>query len=116
MKMLLLAIGLLVGNSLYAMASLDTVPTPSVIQLAKVSKGDSKFWILYHTPSDLLSLEKEGYQVLKTKVKMVRNNQFWLDLWQSSLRMAAGYIIAKSSTSESTLGAFYLHFLYRNKL
>jgi len=97
MKLLLLLLGLLIGSPLSASDAIDTTATPSVLQLAKITKVSSKakFWILYKSTDDLIRLEKEGYAILKTKVKLIRNNQFWLDMWQSSLNVAVGYIVAK---------------------
>lgn len=97
MKMFLLC--LLVAISPYsieASAMVDTMTTPSVIQLAKISKPSSKakYWVVYHSPDDLMELERNGYAILKTKVKMIRNNDFWLSMWQSSLQMAMGYVVA----------------------
>ena len=99
MKNLLLSISCLLASITSAHAINDSIPAPAVVQLAKVVKlkSKAKFWIVYKSPADLFSLEKEGYTILKTKVKMVRNNDFWLDIWQSSMEMAVGYIIAKGS-------------------
>jgi len=103
MKMFLLVFGLILSSSAPANALVDTLVTPDLIQLAKITKtgSKSKYWVLYHAPSDLLTLEKEGYTILKTKVKLIRNNQFWLDMWQSSIQMAAGFMIAKADGKNS---------------
>lgn len=104
--MLLICLSMVVlPTALKASVSIDTTAVPSVIQLAKVSKVSStgKYWIVYHSPNDLIELENNGYTILKTKVKMIRNNQFWLSMWQSSLQMAVGYMIASKDSGGAVL-------------
>ena len=104
MKMLLLCLGLTCfADLLWASIPQDTSANPTVLLLAKVSKAKSKYWILYHKSDDLFTLEENGYTIIKTKVKMVRNNQFWLDMWQSSLNLAVGYIITKGGQEKTSL-------------
>ena len=91
------------ADLLWASIPQDTSANPTVLLLAKVSKAKSKYWILYHKPDDLFTLEENGYTIIKTKVKMVRNNQFWLDMWQSSLNLAVGYIITKGGQEKTSL-------------
>lgn len=99
--MLLYLSVVLLPCALPASTTIDTTAAPMIIHLAKVSPESSKakLWIVYKTPDDLVKLEKEGFKILKTKIKMVRDNQFWSDIFQSSLNMAMGYIILKGGAN-----------------
>lgn len=83
-------------------AAIDTLDIPKIINLAKVKpqSSKSKIWVVYHAPQDLVKLEKEGFSIVKTKVKLVRNNAFWSEMWKSSLNMAMSYIVLKGGLNE----------------